>query len=236
MIRQITNQLCEISLGMVNAHLLRYGSELILIDTGSPGDAVKIAAALKELGHTPADLTHILITHCHADHAGGLAGLQELSPAITFMHHLDAAAVRQGKAMRPLYPAPGRLNRLLFRRFIAPSPPTIQPGRIDQLVEDEELLPLAGGMRIIHAPGHSAGQVALLWEPAGVLFAADAVTNLPWLNYSLGYEDFQLGRQTAARLSCLTFAIACFGHGQALRHQAQPRFQKQFTLPEKNHA
>jgi glyoxylase-like metal-dependent hydrolase (beta-lactamase superfamily II) len=227
-IKEVTTNLYEISLGVVNAHLIDQPDALILIDTGSPGDDAKIAAALAELGRSPADLTHIIVTHCHADHAGSLAALQRHSNAVTIMHGEDAALVKQGRSLRTLTPAPGLLPKLLFRLFIASTPATIEPVRVDRTVADGELLPLAGGLRVIHAPGHSAGQIALLWKERGVLFAADAVANMPRLGYSLGYEDFVLGRETAARLGSFDFATACFGHGKPVIGNANERFRRKF--------
>lgn len=229
MIHEIATNLYELRLGAVNAHLLTVPEGLLLIDTGSAGDTAKITAALAKIGHGPADLTHIIVTHCHADHAGGLAALQQQTSAQTIMYWLDGEMVENGVAKRPLQPIPGLLNKLLYRTFIAPAPNTIAPARIDHKVKDNEVLPLGGGLRVIHVPGHSAGQMALLWEEEQVLFAADAVMNQPWLGYSLGYEDFALGQKSAARLADLDFALACFGHGKPLRHRARARFQEKFN-------
>lgn len=225
---KITPNLYEISLGTVNAHLIQSEGELILIDTGSPGDESKITAALAEIGRSTADLTAIIVTHCHPDHAGSLSALQEMTDAPTYMHRIDAKMVAQGKAKRPLTPAPGMLNQLLFRFFIAPAPETITPARVDHTLEDHDRLSLAGGLQVIHMPGHSLGQIGLLWQSEKVLFAADAVTNLPRLAYHIGYEDFARGQESAAKLAGLQFETAVFGHGKALTKQAGHKFQQKF--------
>ncbi len=51
------------------------------------------------------------MTHCHADHAGGLAELKEAIGAPAYMHPDAAAMVRSGHALRPLTPAPKLLNK-----------------------------------------------------------------------------------------------------------------------------
>ena len=107
--------LCEISLKNVNVHLISADTALILIDVGSAGSETAIFDAICHIGHQPADLTHIVVTHCHPDHAGSLAAIQAETNALTLMHPLDADMVRQGRAMRPLKPAPGWLTWLLFR-------------------------------------------------------------------------------------------------------------------------
>ncbi|MEM8862693.1 MAG: MBL fold metallo-hydrolase [Chloroflexota bacterium] len=229
MIQKITENLYEISLKNVNAYLIEKGDELILIDTGSPGDEIKISKALAEIGRQVSDLTHIIVTHCHADHAGSLAALQKLTDAPTFMHRIDAKMVEDGRSKRPMKPGPGLLTKLLFRLFIAPAPEHIAPARVDHRIEDGELLTLAGGLRVIHTPGHSAGHIGLLWETQKVLFAADAIINQPRLNYMLGYEDFSEGKRSAAKLAQLDFDIACFGHGKPIIGNAAKLFRRKFA-------
>lgn len=228
MIRQISPNLFEIPLGAVNAHLIQMSNDLILIDTGSAGDETKISTALNQIGFSLSDLTHIIVTHCHADHAGSLAALQQVTHISTMMHAADAELVEKGEAKRPLTSAPGLLNKLLFPLFIAPAPASIVPSQVDRLVADGEWLSLAGGMRVIHTPGHSAGQISLLWEPEGVLFAADAVTNQPLLAYHIGYEDFAMGQRSAAKLADLSFETAVFGHGKPLIGRASQKFKQKF--------
>src|SRR5262249_7157387 len=105
-----------VSLGFVNAFILDADHGLAVIDTGSAG---KILEAARELGREPSDLRHILVTHCHMDHAGGLAELKRQTGATVMMHPLDAEMVREGEAVRPLKPAPGLINAFVCR-FLVP--------------------------------------------------------------------------------------------------------------------
>lgn len=50
--------------------LVNTGAELILFDTGL--NAAGIAAAVRAAGYTPEQVTHVIITHMHGDHIGGL--------------------------------------------------------------------------------------------------------------------------------------------------------------------
>src|SRR5262249_52180049 len=110
--------LWEVSLGFVNAFLLETDSGLALIDTGVAGSAQKILDAVRATGRAPADIRHILVTHCHYDHAGSLAELKRLTGASATMHPEDAAMVRAGKTLRPLTPAPGLINGILGRLLL----------------------------------------------------------------------------------------------------------------------
>ncbi|HJT37610.1 MAG TPA: MBL fold metallo-hydrolase, partial [Actinomycetota bacterium] len=46
--------------------------ELTLVDAGLKGAPKKILAAIDSLGKKPSDVTRIVLTHAHPDHAGGL--------------------------------------------------------------------------------------------------------------------------------------------------------------------
>ena len=58
--------------GFFNPVVVQTGSETILFDTGLPGDGVP--SALAEVGLRPADITHVVLTHMHPDHIGGMTG------------------------------------------------------------------------------------------------------------------------------------------------------------------
>lgn len=225
----IIDGLYHVALRGVNAYLINTEDAVVLIDTGSPGSEAEIITALAEIGRRPEELSHIIVTHCHPDHAGSLAALQKITTAQTIMHPVDAAMVETGRAMRPLQPAPGLLTRLLYQVIVASAPDQITPARVDHTVQDGDLLDLAGGLQVLHVPGHSAGQIALYWPSRKVLIAADAVMNQPRLGYHLGYEAFALGQVSAARLADLSFDVACFGHGQPLVGNADGSFRRRFS-------
>lgn len=224
----IVDGLWQINLGAVNAFLLDAG-ELTLIDTGLPESADKIRAAVESIGKKPADIKHVIVTHCHPDHAGGLAAIKRMTAAPVYMHRADAEMVRRGEGKRPLTPAPGLLRHLLFNLFVARRSGAIDSCPVDCEVGDGDVLPIAGGLKAIHVPGHCAGQLAFLWPGRGVLFAADAASNMPSLGLSLGYEDLQEGLKSLARLSALEFDVACFGHGAAITTSASVRFKERWV-------
>jgi glyoxylase-like metal-dependent hydrolase (beta-lactamase superfamily II) len=219
----------QVSLGIVNAFLIDRDG-LTLIDTGTAGSADRILQAVREIGKQPTDIAQIVVTHCHGDHTGSLAALRQATGAVAYMHPLDAALVREGLSVRHLIPAPGILPWVLFRLFLNSAPRTVAPAEIEHELHDGQVLPFAGGLQVYHAPGHSAGQVTLLFpEHGGLLFAADSAGNVMRLDLSLGYEDIAEGRRTLDRLSHLVFQSACFGHGSAITHDAAQRFKEKWA-------
>lgn len=222
--------LWEISLGFVNAFLLDSADGLVLIDTGIAGSAGKILEAVREIGREPVDVRHIVVTHCHSDHAGSLAELKRRTGASATMHPEDASMVRAGRAIRPLKPAPGLFNAFVCRFLLPTAPTEIEPAEIEHEIQDGETL----GLRAVHVPGHCAGQLALLWpEHGGVLIAADAAANAFGLALSPLYEDVAEGRRSLSKFAALDFEVACFGHGRTITSGAAPRFRKTWPAAEK---
>ncbi|MEM6275482.1 MAG: MBL fold metallo-hydrolase [Pseudomonadota bacterium] len=60
----------ESYVGSFTPVLVQTGTETILFDTGLPGDGVP--SALSTLGLSPTDITHVVLTHMHPDHIGGM--------------------------------------------------------------------------------------------------------------------------------------------------------------------
>jgi glyoxylase-like metal-dependent hydrolase (beta-lactamase superfamily II) len=225
--KQVVPGLWQVKIRFVNAFLLDTGDGLALIDTGIPGSAPTIREAVRSIGRQPADIRHILVTHCHSDHSGSLAEMKRLTGAPATMHPVDAAMVREGKARRTLQPAPGLFNALVCRFLLPGAPKEIEPAEIEHEARDGETLPV--GLRAIHVPGHCAGQLAFLWpEHGGVLIAADAAANVFGLALSPMYEDVAEGRRSLSKLAGQEFEVACFGHGKAIPSGASGRFRQKW--------
>ena len=211
--------------GFVNMYLIDAPGQLTLVDTGFPKSEGKVLDALRGLGRSPNDLKHIVLTHAHPDHIGSAAAIAKATGARTYIHALDAPIAERGAGFRPMTAAPGLLANIMFRIFFRPNT-SLPAVRIDQRLTDGDVLPIAGGLEVIHVPGHCAGQVALLWRERGVLFAADTCVNLFGLGPPIGYEERALGERSQRLLAGREFAIACFGHGNPLRHDAAAQFRK----------
>jgi glyoxylase-like metal-dependent hydrolase (beta-lactamase superfamily II) len=220
----IVEGLWQLSLGAVNVFLLDQG-ELTLIDTGLPKSESKIVEAIESIGRKPADLKHILVTHCHPDHAGSLAALKRITGTPAYMHRDDAVQVRIGEGKRPMKAAPGLMKKLFYQLFVAHNDGRYEPSVVDREINGGTELPIGGGITAIHVPGHCLGQLAFLWPRQRLLFVADACSNMPSLGYSLGYEDLELGRASLRKLAALDFDVAVFGHGKAITSGASHKFR-----------
>lgn len=226
-IAKIAEGVHGVAVGGVNVFLLEDASGLTLIDAAFPDKAEVVLDAVRGLGAAPADVKHIVLTHAHPDHIGSLAALKRATGARTYIHPLDRAIVERGSGFRPMTAAPGLLPKLLFALLFRPGV-SVEPTAIDQTIEDGERLPVAGGLRVIHCPGHCAGQVALLSEARGVLFVADVATHVMGLGPPIGYEDRALGEASRRRLAAFDFDVAGFGHGKALTGGAAEAFRRKW--------
>ena len=146
-----------------------------------PGSADAILGALRSLGHEASSLGTILLTHAHLDHSGSAAALPDATGARVVASKVDADLIASGWASRGLTILPGLEETL-------PTPPgvtaadLVKPSPIDAFEVDGHLeagaVPWLRGVEAIPAPGHCAGQMAILWDRnGGALVCGDAVTN-----------------------------------------------------------
>ena len=143
------------------------------------------------------------------------------------MHPLDIPLAESGGPFRPMNPAPGLLRQVLCPLFYDHNE-RLAPVAIEQPLSDGEMLPIAGGIEIIHVPGHCAGQVALLWHPGHFLFAGDVCMNIMGLGDPVGFESLEDGRTSQCKLARLSFDAAGFGHGNPIVEDAASRFRSKW--------
>lgn len=185
---------------------------LTLVDAGTKGAPKAVLAALDQLGRAPGDVTHLLLTHAHNDHAGGAKELVDATGSRVSAHEREAAHLREGRSPGP--DRTTRTGRLLARL----------PGRlagfarvgVDETFHDGAVLPLAGGITVVHTPGHTPGHCSFLHPGSGVLLTGDALFNVRGLRDAPAATctDVGVSRASAARLGELDFAVAAFAHGE----------------------
>jgi glyoxylase-like metal-dependent hydrolase (beta-lactamase superfamily II) len=155
----------------------------ILIDAGSGTDASHkdLLAGLQQTALHPADLTHILLTHAHIDHYGGLSRLRPLTRAVIGVHELDVHTVAHHDARLALtsrrlasflegtgIAAETRNELLGIHRF---TKALYQSVPVDFTFEAMGMR--LGPLEFIHLPGHCPGHVAMRLDD--IVFCGDMV-------------------------------------------------------------
>jgi glyoxylase-like metal-dependent hydrolase (beta-lactamase superfamily II) len=203
---------------LVNSYAIRAtDGSVTLVDAGMRrgGAGKRILTALADIGARPADVARIVLTHAHFDHAGGLQRLIDHTGAPVLSHERDSVYLRDGRS-------PRTERATGAARLIGWFPPR----RLPKVVVAEEFRHdsvLAGGLRIIHTPGHTPGHVSLLHEPSGVLITGDAVFNVRGLRFPPPFlcTDSTVNRRSADLLGDLDYEVAAFTHGPEIRDKAR---------------
>jgi glyoxylase-like metal-dependent hydrolase (beta-lactamase superfamily II) len=154
------------------AYVVRGKRSAAVVETGSSSSVPRILEALAASGVAPADVSHVVVTHVHLDHAGGAGALLRALPGARLVAHprgarhlVDPSKLVAGtievygeEAFRKLY---GELVPIAAERVIeAP----------DGFAFDLGERPL----RVLDAPGHARHHFVLHDEATRGFFTGDA--------------------------------------------------------------
>jgi len=174
-----------------------------LIDCGYAGSAGRIERAMRAHDTRLADLARIVVTHGHPDHAGSARELAALGIPI-LIHPADAVNLKL--TWRHLI---GRPSRGTVFAAMTPEPGAVEP------IEDGQVLPLLGGLRVIHTPGHTPGSVCLYGARDRILFVGDTLQRrFGRVSFASGLysDDHASARRSVKRLAELDVDTIVFSH------------------------
>lgn len=201
-------------------YLVQKETDWILIDAGPPetADTLVAAVARATAGQGP---RMIMVTHGHYDHAGGLEAVRRAWNPPVLCHRHEVPFLVGELQYRHLKSK--NVAFWLTRNFIRSSPYPVPIGR------DLERGESAGGMAVIHLPGHTPGQIGFFHPEDRALICGDAVSNANgiltppslWATY-----DPALARQSMARMVELDFAHLLPSHGPVISRRGQEVLRK----------
>jgi len=176
-------QFQHVSLGFVSAYVLVRGSEAAIVDTGTNDSRDAILEGMDALSVTPSMVRHIVLTHNHGDHVGGLAGLEsDLSGATVYAGAGDIGSIQSSLTLQE-----ANDGDEIFGMGVIGTPGHT-PGSIS-------LFDTASGLLV-------AGD-AINGDGSGGLTGANAEFS----------EDLEEAAASVAKLAALMPATAAFGHG-----------------------
>ncbi len=200
-----------------NVYLVINEKELMVIDTGTAGNAKKIVAYIQKIGHQPSEVSTIILTHYHMDHAGSAKELKDLTNAKVAVHSEDADFVAGKKP----YPKP---KNILFRAVSS----FIKPDSVDVEIplKDGDKI---GSLTVIDVPGHSPGSIALLDSQRKALFIGDTLrfdgTKVTGAPKQFGW-DIEKEKESIKKISMLDFEVMLPGHGEILKSTASNKVKE----------
>jgi len=95
---------------------------------------------------------------------------------------------------------------------------------VDILVSDGDELPILGGIKILHTPGHTLGSICLFLQQERLVIAGDVLAHMFKLSLPSKAFTVDISQEihSVKRLASLDFDVICFGHGSPLVRKARP--------------
>lgn len=144
--------------------------ETLVVDPG--GEPEKIIEMLDILG---AKLKYIFLTHCHADHTGGISDLKD---------------AKGGKILITRDDSIGLYNEeISLSYYIDMKNPELEA---DSRVDDEDLIHIGDlEFKVIQTPGHTKGGACLYCEAERLIFTGDTLFSGTWGRTDLPTGSFE---------------------------------------------
>lgn len=202
-------RLKELPIPSINVYL----AEDVLIDAGRRWDRRRIFAELEGR-----EISMLALTHAHPDHQGVAKDVCEARGVPLACHRDDVDAMEGKRTMQDAAPehAVNRVVRALWQG------PPHEVAR--ELEEGDEV----AGFRVLHAPGHSRGEVILFRESDRVAICGDVIRNMSYATGLPGIKeppeiftyDPAENRRSIRKLAGLKPSLILPGHGPAVTDMA----------------
>jgi glyoxylase-like metal-dependent hydrolase (beta-lactamase superfamily II) len=143
----------------IASYLIRSGDAVVLIESGPGSTQLGLEAGLRKERLSPRDVTHVLLTHIHLDHAGA-AGWLARQGAEIYVHPVGAPhMINPEKLLASATRIYGNRMQSLWGEFLPVPENKLRVPRDEEAIEIGNLR-----FRPIHTPGHAGHHYAYLFE------------------------------------------------------------------------
>lgn len=214
--RRIIMEIKKISVGPVsNFYAVEENGKTMLVDTGcflnQPGWTLKAVLSGIDL----ANVSLIVLTHGHFDHAGGIHHAKVLTGAPIMAHPGCETFLKTGK-FTPYRPR-NELGQKFYDNVAAPAPiDAPEPVDIDiPVTEETDLHPYGFSAKVIMTPGHTLDSISVVFD-SGETFVGDTVLD-PFeegiCSMAVLSLDDELLKESGKKLLDAGLTSAYSGHG-----------------------
>lgn len=166
-------------------YLLRQGNEVAIIETGNKYSATNVQKALEMDGLSFSDVSYIIPTHVHLDHAGGAGELMNRCQNAQLIVHPRGARhmIDPSKLIAGAIAVYGEANYKKLYGEIIP----IDSSRVIE-ADDNFILDFEGReLKFIDTPGHARHHFCIWDEITGSMFTGDT--------FGVSYREFDKGNE-----------------------------------------
>jgi glyoxylase-like metal-dependent hydrolase (beta-lactamase superfamily II) len=150
--------------------VLQSTSGVALVDPGPSTTLDRLLSVLEEKGIRVDDVTHVLLTHIHLDHAGATGTLLDRNGCIeVFVHE---AGVQHMVDPSRLLASAGRLYGADMQRLWGEVRP-VPRERVRVLQGGESIVVAGRTLEVAYTPGHASHHVSYFDQASGVAFVGD---------------------------------------------------------------
>ncbi|MEM1272413.1 MAG: MBL fold metallo-hydrolase [Pseudomonadota bacterium] len=194
----------EYARGEITCALIDAGNQIVLVDTGAgstwQSGAGQLIRNLAANAIAPETISHVVLTHMHADHAGG-ALTTGGAPAFPNARYIV------GAAEHALWSQPGLADKVnpAFRDTVLGAQRVLRGlgDRVHAVKDGDAIIP---GLTVMDTPGHSPGHISLMLDAGpGIILTGDALIHdrisFECPDWAFGFDaDADLARVSRRRL------------------------------------